>query len=125
MFFGLTGCAVLSEIKLPGIATASELNDEFRKEQKYRREYQETGSPEAIRWLKAHRIKPGMTIGTVNEILGEDGRRVYDDTRFKSHGGHYRAGDETYKWGPDAEGSSHLLMFRSDRIVNYDPQEFQ
>lgn len=120
----LGGCVNLREIKLPGIPTASELNAQFELEEKYRRDYQVERSPEAIRWLKAHRVKPGMNLQQVNEVFGEDGKRVYEDARYKSKS-HYRSGDETYKWGPDSEGNSHLLVFRNGRLVNYDPQEFE
>ncbi len=118
------GCVNLDEIKLPGIPTAAELNAEYELEEKYRREYQVERSPDAILWLKTHRIKPGMNLQQVNTIFGEDGTRVYEDARYKVRA-HYLAGDETYKWGPDSDGNGHLLVFRAGRLVNFDPKEFE
>lgn len=120
----LAGCANLKEIRLPGIPTAAELNAENELEETYRHEYQVNRSPEAIRWLKARRIKSGMNVGQINTVFGEDGKREYEDTRFKT-GGDYLASDETYRWGPDAAGNSHPLVFRSGRLVNFDPREYE
>jgi hypothetical protein len=116
---------ILSEISLPGVPSAADLHDQHELEKKHRSEFQREGSPTAIRWLKGHRIKPGMKRQDVNAIVGTDGERVYEDSRYKSRGGFYRATDETYKWGPDNEGGSHLFVFRDDRLVNYDPKNFR
>ncbi|GAB4153790.1 MAG: hypothetical protein Tsb009_30240 [Planctomycetaceae bacterium] len=126
----LSGCLsstgmVLPGFYLPGFPSAEEMKSASQMEEKYRAEFQQEGSPEAIRWLKANRLHAGMTVESVNAVFGVDGERVYEDRRFKSNGGIYHEGDETYKWGPDSEGVSHLLVFRDNRLVNYNPKEFQ
>lgn len=121
----IAGCSRFGEFKLPGIETAGERNAAFEEEQQHRHAYQSEGSTKAMRWLKANRIHSGMRLRTVNETFGEDGQRVWEDAKYKSRGGHYRAGDETYKWGPDRDGNAHVLVFRDDRLVDFDPKEYR
>ena len=90
-----------------------------------RTEYQQTGSPEAIRGLLARCVEQGMSPGEVSEILGEPGQRVYDDGWITNDGGVYQVGDEAYKWGPDGRGTSYFLVFRDRRLVNFDPAQFE
>lgn len=125
LFGTVSGCESFGEIKLPGMTTSAELNQEKKLAQEHREQFQINGSPEAIRWLKANRIQTGMSLQTVEQVIGNPGERVYDDDRYKARDDRYHIGDETYKWGPDSNGNSHLLVFRNNRIVNYNPKEFQ
>jgi hypothetical protein len=90
-----------------------------------RMEYQESGSPAAIRWLLAHSVKQGMEPAEVGEALGDTGRRVEDDGWIKNDGGRFQVGDQAYKWGPDNDGNSYFLVFRDHKLVNFNPREFE
>lgn len=122
--FAAAGCGGLSDLSLPGIPSEADLKARFETEQEYRRRYQVDSDPEAIRWLKANRIASGMTVGEVGEVLGEEGRLVIADRKFKT-GNLYRRGDKVYEWGPDSDGASHYLVFREGRLVNFDPEEYR
>lgn len=90
----------------------------------YRERYQTERDPDALRWLLAHRIQQGMTVGDVNEALGQEGEREFDDLHLKTKGGSYRASDVAYRWGPDSRGRSVYLFFRDGRLVNFRPGEY-
>ena len=91
----------------------------------HRRRFQQDRISADFRWLLANATRTGMTPKDVGEVLGERGEIVMNDTWIKSSGGHYRASDEVYKWGPDDKGKSVYLVFREDRLVNFDPSEFR
>lgn len=90
-----------------------------------RMEYQETGSPAAVRWLLAHSVKQGMEPAEVGEAIGDPGHRVENNGWITNDGGGFQIGDEVYKWGPDNDGNSYFLVFREHKLVNFDPREFQ
>ena len=75
--------------------------------------------------LLQNRVENGMTPAEISHVLGEEGERVYEDGWIKNRGGHYQAGDETWKWGPDRKGNSVYLVFRESRLVNFDASEFE
>lgn len=89
-----------------------------------RRRYQAERDPSAARWLLAHAIQRQMTVKEINEVFGEDGVRVHDDSSLKRGNG-YREDDTVYRWGPDRDGRDIYLVFRSGRLVNFDPKEFE
>ncbi|MGH7202765.1 MAG: hypothetical protein ACREJB_19320 [Planctomycetaceae bacterium] len=91
----------------------------------HRREYQESRSREAIRWLLANRVDNGLSIRDVNRMLGEQGRREKGDLWLKRNGGQYRATDEAWQWGPDADGRTYYLIFRDGQLVNFDPRQYR
>jgi hypothetical protein len=80
--------------------------------------------PADMNWLLANVVRSGMSRGEISQTLGEDGKRVRDDARFKRNGGHYRENDTIWKWGPDNKGQSIFLAFRDGKLVNFDPDEF-
>ena len=81
-------------------------------------------SDKAMRWLLSHVIEPGLTPEEVDSLLGQEGQRVYNDTRYKLAGGDYQAQDEGYRWGPTDSGSVYILFFREGTLVNFDPDEY-
>jgi len=89
-----------------------------------RTRYQTDRESSAARWLLAHCVKPHMTVKEINDILGEDGKRVRDDTWLKRGNG-YRQDDIVYSWGPDNHGHDIYLVFRDKRLINFDPKEFE
>jgi len=91
----------------------------------HRRRFQQQGDPESFRWLLANGVASGMSLSDVEHALGSGGERVWDDQRFKTGAGRYHQTDETYKWGPDSEGSSAFLIFRDGKLVNYDPKAYR
>lgn len=115
----------LNNVKLPGIPTAAELRAVEEKADAYRLEFRTKKSPTAIRWLLANRVEQGMSLTEVNQQLGEDGELVDNDAGFKERNIAFQITDETYRWGPDADGHPYILFFRKDRLVNFDPKEYQ
>jgi hypothetical protein len=89
-----------------------------------RRRYQVDRDPSAARWLMAHCIHRQMTVKEINNVFGEDGIRVHDDTWLKKGNG-YREDDTVYRWGPDKNGRDIYLVFRGGRLINFDPKEFE
>ncbi|MDA1017067.1 MAG: hypothetical protein O3A00_21740 [Planctomycetota bacterium] len=87
------------------------------------RRFIEDRDHEALNWLLKHRVKPGMSRGDVDEILGEDGERIYDDGSFKNRNSVYRQTDKAYSWGPAANGSTVVLIFRDNQLFNFRPQD--
>ena len=114
MFSGCTSFPLLS--RGPSIA---------EQELTHRKEYQLNGSRKALQWLLANRIDQGMDRKTVSEILGQEGERKRDDNKFKSQSSSIRRGDKTYRYGPDNGGRSIYLMYRDDKLINYDAKDFQ
>lgn len=108
----------------------SNLNDLFRSgsshkdEETHRQKYQKDRDPAELQWLLANKIESGMTVSEVSRTIGEDGRRLYDDNWIKTGGGYYQSGDEVWKWNPDRNGQSLILVFREGRLVNFDPTDY-
>ncbi|MHC4877807.1 MAG: hypothetical protein ACYTGL_15205 [Planctomycetota bacterium] len=95
-----------------------------REEEARREQFQTTRSTADMHWLLRNHVENGMTPSEINRVLGEDGTRVFEDGWIKNHGGHYHAGDNTWKWGPDRAGNSIYLVFRDNKLVNFNPDEF-
>lgn len=87
--------------------------------------YRLEGDAAAIRWLLAHRIESGMTLDEVEAELGTDGEPVHG-AAFKNKGGtRFQVTDSVYKWGPDAKGDAYYLVFRDERLLNFDRRQFR
>jgi hypothetical protein len=86
--------------------------------------WRKNADPAAIRWLLTHEVRSGMSLAEVEQAIGHSGVREHRDTWVKGDEAGYQVGDETYKWGPDTSGRSYYLLFRSGRLVNFDPTEF-
>lgn len=121
----LTGCQSAGSELLPGLQALLDGKSSVMDEETHRREFQKSRSPKEMNWLLRNSINAGMAVSEVSKVLGEEGRRVYDDGWIKRGGGHYQSGDKAWKWGPDREGRSVFLVFRDGKLVNYDPNEFE
>ncbi|MDA0835255.1 MAG: hypothetical protein O2955_17490 [Planctomycetota bacterium] len=93
--------------------------------EKRRQTYQSERDPESICWLLAHEVHSGMMLEEVNQVLGENGVREENSQWITTKGGNYRADDVAYRWGPDSEGGTVYLIFREDRLVNFDAATFK
>lgn len=93
------------------------------KEVEQRELYQKEKDPAAIQWLLVNRIRTGMPVSDVDHILGEDGQREYETAAILKNDGNYRQTDEVYRWGPDRMGRTYMLVFREDRLVNFDAHQ--
>jgi hypothetical protein len=96
-----------------------------RTEEEHRREYAETHSRKSMRWLLGHRVHAGMSYNDVCHVLGEEGERETKDRALKTTATNVRLDDEVYSFGPDSDGRSLYLFFRDDRLINFDPTDFQ
>ena len=119
------GCSSISNSGTGAFSALFDTESLQREEEDHRTRYQETRSPSDFQWLMKNCVESGMTPTEINGVLGEQGQRVYDDDFIKTRGGHYHAADDTWKWGPDREGNSVYLVFRSNKLVNFDPGEFE
>jgi hypothetical protein len=129
-------CACIAVVTFAGCESPEwtrSLNDSFsaadksgpKTEEEHRDEYAATHSPASMRWLLGHCVEMGMSYKRVCHIMKEDGTPVTGDNRVLSGGGNYRVGDEVYAFGPDTNGKTVYLVFREDRLVNFDRSEFQ
>ena len=121
----LTGCGTVSVPKIPDMGDMFGEKSGLRDEEEHRRDFQSTRDPADLRWLLANRISSGMSVSEVGRIVGEEGRRVYDDNWIKKGGGYYQSGDEAWKWEQDRNGQSLILVFRESRLVNFDPSDYE
>ena len=119
------GCESLHDAGVPGTEAFIDSGSRAAEEEAHRRMYQEQRSPAAMQWLLAHRVHSGMSVADVGGIFGEEGVREYNDLSIKTNGGHYRTGDQIYRWGPDSSGQTVYLVFRDGNLVNFDPNEFR
>ena len=121
--FGLAGCEATNG-RMTEMFSFGNKTSKKEQEDKHRITYQKDRDPEALRWLLANCVDTGMTVKEVNQILGEEGRREANSRWLTTKGGHYRMGDKAYQWGPDKAGHTLYLIFREDRLVNFDPKQF-
>ena len=105
-------------------ADAQPFDSPLAEEVHYRTEYQSQRSKQAMRWLMSHRIQSGMSREEVAHVLGEDGEIEHDDRWIKGNVGVYHVDDVTWCFGPDSEGHSVYLVFRDNRLINFDPKDY-
>lgn len=117
---GLTGCEAMHEAGVPGMAKYIDTETPRREEAERRTAYQETRSPKALSWLLKNRVRTGMTIREVSEVLGEDGVEEPGADWIRTSGP-FNQEDDVYRWGPDAKGRTIYLVFRSKKLVNFNP----
>lgn len=119
----IAGCSnplvhsIMTEFATPPVSEA-EVKDQ-------RAKFIEQRDPAAFRWLVTHALRNGMTVREVNHTMGDDGVRIYGDQQLKARLEGYLESDECYKWGPATNGQSVVLIFRGNRLVNYDPKDFR
>lgn len=119
-----TGCSSMSGSGWNSLSDLFDTESQQREEEMHRSRFQESRSTADMHWLLQHHVENGMTPAEVSRVLGEQGQRVYDDGWIKNRGGHYHAGDDTWKWGPDRKGNSVYLVFRDHKLVHFEPNEF-
>ena len=122
--FAVSGCEAMHEAGVPGMERFVDLEGRRTEAQFFREQYVSDKSPAALRWLLQNQIRSGMTLDEVNHVFGHEGRMEHDDLWITTKGGHYRRGDEVYKWTPDSEGNVPYLVFRDKMLVNFDPNEY-
>ncbi len=121
----LVGCGSTDGSRMPSFFSSAEHEkDALREEETHRQEFQTTRSKQAMRWLLAHRVQPGMSHKDVGNVLGEAGERQYNDRWLKGKATQYRIDDVLYRFGPDDEGNAIYLGFREDKLVNFDADRF-
>lgn len=120
-----SGCESLNGASLMRLGMPVGRAEGFRAEEDHRQSFQTEGDSEAMRWLLANRVESGLSVAEVNRVFGQEGEREFGDNWLKTNGGHLRADDVVYKWGPDRDGHSVYLGFRDGRLVNFDPSEFR
>ncbi len=120
----VAGCETLPDGKLGELVFRSG-DRALQLEEEHRERYQETRDPDDRDWLLGHAVESGMTPTEVTRVLGQEGKRVGNDAWIKNGEGHYQVDDQAWKWGPDKEGKSVILVFRDSKLVNFDPHEFQ
>lgn len=117
---GIAGCEAMHDAGVPGMAEFIDSETPRREEAARRTAYQETRSPKALSWLLKNRVRTGMTIREVSEVLGEDGVEE-PGADWIRNSGPFNQGDDVYRWGPDAKGHTIYLVFRQKKLVNFNP----
>lgn len=133
---GISGLifAALAAIALAGCESPSwthTLHESFsateaggpRNEEEHRREYIANHSRKSMRWLLRHSVKPGMSYEQVCHALGAEGERDPDPS-LKTGNLNVRIDDEVYSFG-DSDNRNLKLFFREDRLINFDPTDFE
>ncbi len=134
-YVAVTACAGLAALTLTGCESpdwSRSLSNSFagsdqpnpRLEEQYREEYAATRSAKSMRWLFSHCVEMGMSYKQVCQIMKEEGTPVTGERHLLA-GGSYRLGDDVYAFGPDTNGKTVYLVFRDDRLINYDRSEFK
>jgi len=91
----------------------------------YRTRFQTEKDPKALDWILKNRLYSGMSRGSVEKEIGEEGEFQESSKWLKATGGTFRTSDKAYKWGPDQSGRSVYLIFRENILVNFDPEDFE
>lgn len=126
--FACSGCdtlGMLGKAGVPGFESYLKPTPEaIAFERNKREEFVLNRSHNALFWLLAHRIESGMRLSEVEQVLGEAGEDVSDQSYQKSQQVHQQT-DDAYKWGPDTEGKSVVLFFRDGKLANFNPKDYR
>ncbi|HBN77400.1 MAG TPA: hypothetical protein DD473_16655 [Planctomycetaceae bacterium] len=112
----IAGCNTMLDTFLP----VQDRKAGFAKEEQHREQFIETRKPADIRWLLKNSVKNGMSKADVDRVMGEDGEREFNDSNLLANEGLYRADDKIYRWGPDRDGNSYMLVFRDGHLINFE-----
>lgn len=124
MLFGVTGCDTLSKAGVPGLESYVKRDpEEVKFENAKREEFALHHDHKALYWLMANRIESGMRLSEVEQILGESGEDVSDQSYGKK-GGIHQTTDLAYSWGPDSDGRSVILFFRDGYLTNFNRKDY-
>ncbi len=94
-------------------------------ENKHRELFQHSRDPKALQWLLANRIENGMTRAEVDGVIGQPGRFEPSDRLLKTNNNAYHTSDKMYAYGPDSKSHTYYLVFRDNRLVGFDAQDFE
>ena len=119
-----TGCQNLQQTESKNGWTFFNSANRLQEAEQYRDRFVTEGDSQAVRWLLKNHIAGGMKLQDVNQILGQEGVRQFDDGWIKNHGGTFRQSDQVYKWGPDSEGKTYMLVFRDNHLLNFNPDDY-
>lgn len=92
--------------------------------EQHRTRYFKSRDREELYWLLRHEVESGMSYEDVCHAIGQNGVPEKHDTWVKTNGGNYQLGDHVYAFGPDNQGQTVYLVFRENKLVNFDPTEF-
>lgn len=119
------GCSPLHALKFPTKKVLPDPKEaERREEQQHRAKYQATRSSKEFQWLQEHRLENGMTLETVNHLLGQKGKRIDGAGENPADSDAAHKHDGAYRYGPDDQGHTLQLTFKNGRVVDYvNPKE--
>ncbi|MFO1022004.1 MAG: hypothetical protein U0903_15125 [Planctomycetales bacterium] len=117
LLIAASGCSPLSLMKMPGKHVDKDAVGRGE-EQKHRAQYQATRDSRELAWLMRNRVDNGMTLDTVNKIVGEKGKRITPEMS-DTDGSAGHSTDGTYRFGPDDQGQTYQLTFKSGRLVDF------
>jgi hypothetical protein len=120
-----TGCETLHKAGVPGLESLLKPDAERALAiQRNREDFQLNRDHKALYWLLANEITNGMSLGEVEQVLGEPGELETNSGHLRSNGP-YQSGDLCYRWGPDRSGHSAALFFRDSHLYNFNPGDYQ
>lgn len=102
-------------------AMAPDKQRERGEEEGHRANYLATRSSDDLDWLMRNRIQNGLTLSSVNNILGQKGKPTEEADGIAQAGGSSGGTDGTYQYGPDDRGQMYRLTFRNSRLVDFNP----
>jgi len=121
----ILGCQTLHEAGVPGLEQYAKVDHEaIEKGRSCREKFAVHRDHDSLYWLLAHRIKNGMTLEEVEDVIGESGEYT-TDFKIKDTDGTHQTTDSAYKWGPDSTGKSVVIWFRERRVCNFNSKYYQ
>ena len=121
-----SACESIPELGSTGMSSAHQVQKQkTNPAESYRTRFQTNRDPKALDWILKNRLYSGMSRGSVEKEIGEEGEFQEASKWLKATGGTFRTSDEAYKWGPDESGRSVYLIFRDDVLVNFNPEDFE
>ena len=129
ILFACSGCdtlGLLGKAGVPGFESYVKPDPEaLAFERRKREDFVLNRSHKALFWLLSHRVESGMRLSEVEQILGEAGEDVSDQSYQKKSQGLHEQTDDAFKWGPDSEGKSVVLFFRDGNLANFNPKDYR
>lgn len=118
-----SGCQTLHNAGVPGLDIYLKPDPEvIAREQSARDKYSMNHDHRALYWLLSHKIRNGMQLPEVEDVLGETGEQTSEFNLIKSD--LFQTTDLAFKWGPDNKGNCVVIFFRDGRVVNFDHKDF-
>ena len=119
------GCETLHNAGVPGLDQYVKKDPvQLAREQSFKDEFALHRDHKSFYWLLSHKVSNGMSLGDVEDAIGESGEPTSEFSTMKSDG-LYQATDTAYRWGPDNMGYSAIIFFRDSHVVNFNPKDYQ